>query len=461
MTSTSETRIAIIDAIGGISGDMFLGACLDSGVLTFEELRATLAPLVPTDSLAMRREERASISGTRLVVELDERHQHDDEHHERDQHDDEHHEHDQHDDEQHEHDEHRSGHHEANAHHGHGRTLGEVATRIERSCLSPKARRTAIAIYTRLAEAEARVHGREPSHVHLHEVAADDSIFDVCGTALALERLDASRIFCRALPLGGGSVSFSHGRWPVPAPAVLELLRGCPTTPGELPFEMTTPTGAAIARVAVTDWGEPNEMLLDAVGYGHGRGEHPMHPNTLRLRIGRLTTGRLAGCEEDSVDELRFVVDDLPPCDLAPTIDVLLALGALDVFATLGVGKKGRFAHELCVLVPPRESEAIIAWILRESATIGVRRQRIGRHKLGRETRRAASDDLNLVTKRLVGPAVDDVRIAIEADSVSEYCRQYRVGPRRAREELARRLAEASPAGAGAPSATNEHDEER
>ncbi|MCA9521347.1 MAG: LarC family nickel insertion protein [Myxococcales bacterium] len=405
MSDTDTTRTLMIEPIGGISGDMFLAACIDAGILTIEQLRAALGGLVPIERVMLARETRASIAGARLVSHLDEHHHH--------------------------------------AEHDHGRTLAAIERAIASCALPDGAKRRAVAIFETIASAEARVHGVSREGVHLHEVGADDSLFDVCGAALALELCDAKRIFCGTIPLGSGFVEFSHGRWPVPAPAVLELLRGLPVVEGALPFEMTTPTGAAIVRHAVTDWGPPAAMCVEAIGYGLGTRDHPRYPNCLRLRCGTLIASAGDVDETDEVEQLTFLVDDLPACDLAPTIEVLLQIGALDAYATTCVGKKGRFAFEFCVLTRPDDAEAIASWILRESATIGLRRQRLRRRKLGRDERSVSSGDgADGVwrAKRISGPESGEARIAIEADSVSEYCRQYRVGPRRAREELARRF---------------------
>jgi uncharacterized protein (TIGR00299 family) protein len=244
------------------------------------------------------------------------------------------------------------------------------------------ARRRALAVFARLAEAEGRVHGVPPERVHFHEVGAVDSIADIVGACIALDTLGVERIVVGPLPLGSGFVDTAHGRLPLPAPATVALLAGWPIRPGPGPGEWVTPTGAALA----TALGEPGDlpaMRLLGVGHGAGTRDGGPVPNVLRALLGEEVPPALGG---DEVEVLAAVIDDMPGEWFPPLQRALFAAGALDVTALPGLGKKGRPTLQITVLAPPAQAEAVAAALLLHSATLGVRHHREARWVLPRRS---------------------------------------------------------------------------
>ena len=167
------------------------------------------------------------------------------------------------------------------------RSLPEIFALIDQSALSPSGRERAKALFDRLAEAEAAIHQMPVDQVHLHEVGALDSIIDIVGAVFAFEWLDADRIVCSPLNVGGGMVKSAHGLFPVPAPATLRLLGDAPIYSGAVQKELVTPTGALIATSYATSFGPIPAMSVERVGYGAGERDNPGTPNVLRILVGR------------------------------------------------------------------------------------------------------------------------------------------------------------------------------
>jgi uncharacterized protein (TIGR00299 family) protein len=213
------------------------------------------------------------------------------------------------------------------------------------------------------------VHGVGPEAVHFHEVGAVDAIVDICGTAVAVDHLAPERVTASPPPLGTGFVKAAHGRIPVPAPAVLELLKGLPVAASETVGELTTPTGAALlATLAGERIGAMPAMTLERVGYGAGDAEWPDRPNVLRAILGTAEGGG-AG----TVLVVETNLDDMSPELLPPAMEAILAAGALDVLVLPALMKKGRPGQLLQVLCREGDRGQVVGAILRETTSFGVR----------------------------------------------------------------------------------------
>ena len=276
-------KILYFDCFSGISGDMTMGALLDAGG-DAEALKRDLAKLNLGDAfhLHIQKKLKNGVMSTHVDVATD--HVHGDHDHEHEHHHDHDHEHEHdHDDHDHEHD-HDHGHTHEHVHRG----LSDVTAVIEQSGLEPEVKETAKKIFRTLAEAEAKMHGTTVDEVHFHEVGAIDAIVDVCGAAILLHQLKPDRIVCSKINVGTGYVQCAHGLFPVPAPAVAEILRGEPYFMGPGRGELCTPTGAAIVKTMADEFGRMPVMEVESVGYGAGVREMDTL-NALRVFIGHDT----------------------------------------------------------------------------------------------------------------------------------------------------------------------------
>jgi uncharacterized protein (TIGR00299 family) protein len=264
----------------------------------------------------------------------------------------------------------------------HARGLAEILELIARSGLSGRAQAGATAVFQRIGEAEARVHGVALEHVHFHEVGAIDSIVDVCGAAIVLELLGWPRVHAAAPELGQGSVRTAHGRLPVPPPAVLEILKGFPVRPGGPPGEAVTPTGAALLAT-FCDPALPPAFVPRRIGIGVGTARWPDRPNVLRLTLGELAAGATLPVT-GGVVELAANLDDCPGQLVARAIEVALEAGALDAWAAPVTMKKGRPGVVLGALAPEERRDAVVRAIMAETTTLGVRFHRVDRVELSR-----------------------------------------------------------------------------
>lgn len=273
-------RILYYDCFSGISGDMNLGAMIDLGV-DKDYLINELSKLNLEDEykIEVRRDSRKGIEGTKVDVILNDNHGH--------------HEHIHGDDHQYSHDnnhEHSQGHdhhhhcHEHN-HHIH-RNLKDIEDMINSSSLSDNVKKLSLNMFMKVAEAEAKVHGKPLYQVHFHEVGAVDSIVDIVGAAICLDYLKVDKIMASSVELGGGFVKCAHGLIPVPAPATVEILKGIPVKLGIVPFETTTPTGAAILAANVNEFTDIKEFTIEKIGYGVG-GRDTEIPNVLRVYLAK------------------------------------------------------------------------------------------------------------------------------------------------------------------------------
>lgn len=264
----------------------------------------------------------------------------------------------------------------------HHRGLSDILRLVEAGELSPSTRSLSADVFTRLAGAEARVHGTTPDRVHFHEVGAVDSIVDIVASCAALEMLDVSHVEVGPLPLGHGTVSGAHGLLPVPVPATVELLKGWRVTQTEEPFELVTPTAAALLTTwrEKLPWSGGDGWILSGSANALGHRELRGRPNLLRATL--FEPGQTGEAPECLVLECN--VDDTVPELLGSLTQTLLDNGALDVFTAPVQMKKQRPGSLVTVLCRPSDRDAIMETIFMETTTFGVREYRASRTVLER-----------------------------------------------------------------------------
>ncbi len=266
--------------------------------------------------------------------------------------------------------------------HRHHRSLRDILDILERSTLAASVRERAARIFTRLADAEARVHGTDRESVRFHDVGAVDAIVDVTGGLLALDLAGAQAVHVSALPIGGGMVGGPHGRIPVPAPGTAELLRGFPVVDTGVKSELVTPTGAAILTTLAVSAGRMPALTVEAVGYGAGTKDLPGTPNVLRCFLGRTVDGDGA---DETVLQVETTIDDMSPQLYETLIERVFDAGALDVFLQPVIMKRGRPGVVVTALCVPERVGDLSRALFEESTTIGVRWSEWRRARLRRE----------------------------------------------------------------------------
>lgn len=259
---------------------------------------------------------------------------------------------------------------------GHGMTPQAVFNLLDVLALPENVRARAKKVYTRIAEAEAKVHGTEVGHIHFHELGSLDALADVTGVCLCAELLCAEKIVCSPIRLGTGQIRCAHGLLPVPAPATAQLLIGVPCYGGEIEGELCTPTGAALLSELADEFGAQPDMIPERLGVGLGKRDFGA-PNCLRA-----TLGERAGGQRGEITELVCNLDDMTPETLAYAQKALLESGALDVYIQPGTMKKGRPGHVLTVLCAPEKEEQFARAIFAHTTTIGLRVRRCGKYFL-------------------------------------------------------------------------------
>ena len=391
------TTIAYFDCFSGISGNMVLGALLDAG-LELKRLEAELARL-PISGYALKVEtvKRRGIQGTHVEVEVSEQ--------------------------------------------SVERHLHHVEEIITGSDLPDEVKQRGLAIFRRLAQAEAKVHGAPVESIHFHEVGAMDAIVDVMGATIGLWLLGVEKAYASPVHVGRGTVKCAHGILPVPAPATLELLQGVPIYGRDVDAELVTPTGAAILTAVTESFGEIPLMRVKRVGYGAGTRELPI-PNLLRLSIGEAVAvsakggeqpvplpwwgrpgggatpfvlGPEAGYERDIVTLIETNIDDMNPQWYEHVSVRLFETGALDVFLTSIQMKHGRPATQLSVLAADDLVPQVLDVLFAETTTIGVRAHPVQRWKLAREI---------ITVETAYGPI--DIKVARRGETVLNVTPEYR-----------------------------------
>ena len=382
-------KILYLDLIGGIAGDMFIGALLDLGVDARKLERELKKLKLDGWHLHISRQQKSSIAGVKFDVHL----AHELVHYEL----------------AHEHctgesacgvmhiHDHGHGHSQqadashATHHRNDARNFAEIKQLISRGRLSPWVKQKSIAVFQRIADAEGKIHGLPPDEVHFHEVGAVDSIVDIVGAVIALELLGRPRVFASPVVEGRGWIDCAHGKFPVPVPATLAILgaRGIGITQCDEPHELVTPTGAALLAEFVEGFGPMENLVAEKIGFGLGTRENVTRPNVLRAVLGKNTkeTSNIQSrdWETDRVAVLETNLDDCSGEILGAFVETALAAGALDVFHTPIQMKKNRPGVLLTVLCVETEADEFAEMILLQTTAFGVRKTIAERRKLRRE----------------------------------------------------------------------------
>jgi uncharacterized protein (TIGR00299 family) protein len=354
-------RTLHFDCFAGASGDMILGALVAVGV-DRNRLREELARLnVHNYEIDFSMVDRSGISATRAQVRTGDEHAH--------------------------------------------RYLSDILKIIYESGLSDSVKERAARIFSRLAEAEARVHNVSVERIHFHEVGALDAIIDVVGTCLGFELLGIERFTSSALHVGSGTVEMAHGRFPVPPPAVAELLKDAPIYSTDIVGELVTPTGAAIISTVCESYGSLPKMRIEGAGYGAGARQYQNFPNVLRLMLGESAVKSEKGVRTqdkkvaramnesfafaDGDENLLMIetnIDDMSSQLFGYLMEQAFAQGAFDCYFTPVQMKKNRPGTLVSILCRPEDKEQLIALLFSETTTLGVRSFEVRRRALARET---------------------------------------------------------------------------
>lgn len=338
-------KIAYFDTIGGISGDMTLGAFVGAGI-PFDALREELLKLdLPGYELAARHITRSGIVSTKIDVTISEQPRY-------------------------------------------HRHLKDINHLIDKSRLGESIKTTAKKIFHEVAVAEAAVHHSTLEKIHFHEVGAIDSLVDIVGTAICLERLEIEAVYSSPVRLGnGGFINTQHGTMPIPTPATVEILKGYPTILTGIPYELTTPTGAAIIKALSRGTLSPERLVVRSIGYGSGTRDIQEIPNLLRVLIADLEPGY----DADDIVCIETNIDDMNPEIHPYVIEQLLSAGAHDAYLVPILMKKGRPGVLLSTLVERTKVDGILTVLFRETTTLGVRMHPVDRRKLVRGQKQVTS----------------------------------------------------------------------
>lgn len=267
--------------------------------------------------------------------------------------------------------------------HVHGRTFREIRDLIEKSALADPVKTRAVATFLRIAIAEGKIHGRSPEDVGFHEVGAADSIADIVAACAGIAALEADAVWASPLTEGTGWIDCAHGRFPLPAPATLEILAGIPLRQTDDPLERITPTGAALLAEFASAFGPMPETKIEKIGYGLGTRDPESRPNVLRAVLGE--AAEISSSETGEICQIETNLDDFTPELAGAAMERLLAAGALDVFFTPVQMKKNRPGFVLAVLCAPEKCEELGRIVLTETSAFGLRIHRTARRTLRRE----------------------------------------------------------------------------
>ena len=365
------TRIAYLDCVGGLAGDMLIAALLDAGG-DAELLRALPQQLgLGAVGVSVERVERQGVGALHVSFsQPDDPGQ---------------------------------------------RTWRTIRGMIEQAALPDRIRARSLGVFSRLAEAEARVHGIDVEDVHFHELGAVDTLMDVCGAVSLIDALGVDEIVCSPLPVARGLVRAEHGVLPLPSPAAAELLRGAPLY-GADGGELVTPTGAALAAALVNRFGELPALTLEHVGCGAGSRNLPDRPNVVRVFLGE---AREPATPAREVVLLETNLDDFSPELVPDAARACFAAGALDVWTTPAHMKKGRPGFVFSAIARPTDEQAVARAVLEETSALGLRVSRLARYELEREERSVSLEGGTVRVKigRLDGKVVN---VAPEHDDCVE-----------------------------------------
>jgi uncharacterized protein (TIGR00299 family) protein len=366
------------DCFAGASGDMILGALVDAGVDPLALVEQLRLLGVAGWKIDFEKVDRSGISATYARVETAHEHAH--------------------------------------------RHLSDILKIIYESQLSQNVKDRAALIFSRLADAESRVHNQPIEKIHFHEVGAIDAIIDVCGAAIGFDLLGINEFISSPLRVGSGRAQMAHGRFPIPPPAVAELLKGRPIYAGEIEGEFVTPTGAAIITSVCDRFENLPAMKVAATGYGAGTRNPKGFPNAMRVLVGE--TGTLSAADETLL-MIETNIDDMSPQLFGYVIDRAFELGALDCYLTQTQMKKNRPGSLISILCRPHERETFLHLLFAETTTIGARSYEVQRRALARETI-AVQTQFGLIDVKVVHmngavkamPEFDQCRLAAAAARV-------------------------------------------
>jgi pyridinium-3,5-bisthiocarboxylic acid mononucleotide nickel chelatase len=376
-------RILYLDCFSGISGDMFVGALTDLGVApsVFEWELSKIA--LEDHHLHFERQQRKGIEGVKFGVHAGAVHVHSEHEHHGDH------------DHQHEHD-HGDHHHDDDHHdhHGHNhaadeqelvpigehRTYRDIVQLIDESDLSDFTKKHSLGVFRRLAVAEAKIHGCSIDDVHFHEVGALDSIVDVVLACVGIESLDVGEIHFSQLVDGQGSIHCAHGEYPIPSPATIEILTGLPLSQIAVPFELITPTGAALVAEFQSSVGTFPAIQPIKTGYGLGSRDLAERANVLRAILGE----KIISSGPERLIEIEATIDDMTPEFLGAAIEKIREAGAAEAFFSSVQMKKSRPGILLTTLCRPDQLAEVQEIILRHTSTFGVRYREVDRLALDR-----------------------------------------------------------------------------
>ena len=368
-------RICYFDCFSGISGDMLVGALVDAGANQAELCRQIAKLGLDGATVAFEKCSRSGIGATKLRVQAPHEHKH--------------------------------------------RHLAEIEQIIHEAALPARVEERSLAVFRRLGEVEASIHQVPIEKIHFHEVGAVDSIIDIVGACAALELLGIDTVYCSALNLGSGFVQSEHGTLPVPAPATAALVRGKPVYSRGPAFELTTPTGAAIATTLAESFGVMPAMRIEATGYGAGDRDFPDHPNLLRVMVGEPS----GAAEATEIWVIEANLDDMTPQMAGYAAERLFEAGALDVTLSPVYMKKERSGFTITVLAKPEDRERMAGVLFAETTTLGIRAYPAERRVLERSWVQVET-----------GYGTVRVKVAREGNQVRNFAPEYEDCRRLARE---------------------------
>jgi uncharacterized protein (TIGR00299 family) protein len=363
-------KVLYYDCFAGISGDMNLGALVDLGV--DENYLIDMLNKLPMNNefhIKVSKKQKMGIEGTKVDVILEHEHHHD--------HSNEHHHH------EHNHDHSNEHHHHDHTHDHEHRNLESIRKIINQSDLNNNIKELSLNMFMEVAKAEAKVHGKTIEEVHFHEVGAVDSIVDIVGAAICIDYLKIDKVIASTVELGGGFVKCAHGTIPVPAPATVEILKDTPVHIGKVNFETTTPTGAAILKANANEFSDNIDLNILKTGYGLGTKDFNI-PNVLRVYLAEDTSQKTDLIIEDQL-LVEANIDDMNPELYTLIEEKLFENGALDVYKTNIIMKKGRPAIKLSVLVDNDKLEVIENILFTETTTLGIREYGVKKKMLKRQ----------------------------------------------------------------------------
>jgi uncharacterized protein (TIGR00299 family) protein len=380
ITTKTDKRILYLDCFSGISGDMFLGAMLDLGLSEEEFLNELNKLPLPDYEVIIKKSIKGGITGTDVTVKTHEHHPH--------------------------------------------RGLKQIYEIIDSSEIKPEVKELSKKAFYRLAAVEGGIHGKSPEEIHFHEVGAVDSIIDIVGACILIDILKPDKVYASPVNVGSGTVKCAHGILPIPAPATMSLLKGMPIYSGDEQGEFTTPTGALLLSMFVDQFDSMPSAIPEKTGYGLGKSDRKS-PNVLRVVLLKeyCNDVQASDFEQDKVVVLEANIDDMNPELYDSVFESLFQKGALDVFLTPIIMKKGRPAVKLTCLCFQDKKNLLAEAILKETTSLGVRETEANRTKLYREIKEIKTTLGNLKVK-IAKIRDENIRVTPEYDDLKRIAKE-------------------------------------